>query len=64
MTYETREGGTYLEEEGGGAMIMHNPVVDTYMEDEEGGRKEEAEEPTFELQGKEAYIISNIGSDQ
>jgi hypothetical protein len=43
-----------LEEEGG-VVIMHNPVVDTYMEAGEGGREEEEEDgevPTFELQGE------------
>lgn len=63
VTHETGERATYLEEEGGGAVIMHNPIVDTYMEDEGEGREEEVEEPTFELQGKEAHIISNSGSD-
>lgn len=71
VTYTTGERPVHhLEEEEGGAIIMHNPIVDTYMEDEGGGggggegREEEEEgKPTFELEGKEAYIISNSFND-
>ena len=58
-------GPTQLEEEGG-VVIVQNPIVDTYMEDEEEGegiRRGEAQQSTFELEGKEAYIIANTSYD-
>ena len=65
VSYEGKAKPTHLEEEEGGATIMHNPVADTFIQGEgEGGREEEgAESPTFELQGSDAYIISNSRTD-
>lgn len=55
------------EAEGGQAVIMCNPVFDSYMDTEAeqggGGAEKEVEEGTFDLQGKEAYIISNTFND-